>query len=151
MCLSLSQVQFSMAIACQAPLSTGFPRQKYWSGLPFPSPGDLPDPGIGSASPIFSKLAGEFFTWWANRKALIMIMDKGKLLFLNVSALGSTNMWVYGTYLVAEMVKNLTSQQRLYFYLAICIFISKSPSYLPYHHWKEQSRNIFPFYLNSQH
>ena len=34
------------AIAHQAPLSMGFPRQEYWSGLPFPSPGDLPDPGI---------------------------------------------------------------------------------------------------------
>src|SRR5574337_648274 len=33
-------------VACQAPLSTGFSRQEYWSGLPFPSPGDLPDPGI---------------------------------------------------------------------------------------------------------
>ena len=32
-------------IACQAPLSIGFSRQEYWSGLPFPSPGDLPDPG----------------------------------------------------------------------------------------------------------
>ena len=34
------------AVACQAPLSTGFPSQEYWSGLPFLSPGDLPDPGI---------------------------------------------------------------------------------------------------------
>ena len=33
-------------VAHQAPLSMGFPRQEYWSGLPFPSPGDLPDPGI---------------------------------------------------------------------------------------------------------
>ena len=32
-------------VACQAPLSMGFPRQEYWSGLPFPSQGDLPDPG----------------------------------------------------------------------------------------------------------
>ena len=32
--------------ACQAPLSMGFTRQEYWSGLPFPSPGDLPNPGI---------------------------------------------------------------------------------------------------------
>ena len=31
-------------IACQAPLSMGFPKQEYWSGLPFPPPGDLPDP-----------------------------------------------------------------------------------------------------------
>ena len=38
-------------VACQAPLSMGFPRQEYWSGLPFPSPGDLPDPGIEPRSP----------------------------------------------------------------------------------------------------
>ena len=38
-------------VACQAPLTMGFPRQEYWSGLPFPSPGDLPDPGIELASP----------------------------------------------------------------------------------------------------
>ena len=37
-------------VACQAPLSIGFPRQGYWSRLPFPSPGDLPDPGIEPTS-----------------------------------------------------------------------------------------------------
>ena len=37
--------------ARQAPLSMGFSRQEYWSGLPFPSPGDLPDPGIEPGSP----------------------------------------------------------------------------------------------------
>ena len=37
----------------------GFPRQEYWSGLPFPYPGDLPDPGIETVSPV---LAGGFFT-----------------------------------------------------------------------------------------
>ena len=47
------------SVAHQAPLSTGFPRQEYWSGLPFPSPGDLPDPGIEPASPAS---AGRFFT-----------------------------------------------------------------------------------------
>ena len=35
-----------LTVACQAPLSMGFPRQHYWSGLPFPSPGDCPNPGI---------------------------------------------------------------------------------------------------------
>ena len=35
----------------QAPLSIGFPRQEYWNGLPFPSPGDLPNPGIELGSP----------------------------------------------------------------------------------------------------
>jgi len=46
-------------VALQAPLSMGFPRQEYWSGLPFPPPEDLPDPGIGPASPA---LAGRFFS-----------------------------------------------------------------------------------------
>ena len=46
-------------IAHQAPLSMGFSRQEYWSRLPFPSPGDLPDPGIKPASPA---LACGFFT-----------------------------------------------------------------------------------------
>ena len=38
-------------VAWQAPLSMGFPRQEYWSGLPFRPSGDLPDPGIKPASP----------------------------------------------------------------------------------------------------
>jgi len=46
-------------VAHQAPLSMGFPRQEYWSGLSFPSPGDLPHTGIEPASPA---LAGGFFT-----------------------------------------------------------------------------------------
>ena len=51
----LSRVWFfviSWTIACQVPLSMGFPRQEYWSGLPFPPPGDLPNPGIESNSPV---------------------------------------------------------------------------------------------------
>ena len=40
-------------VAYQAPPSMGFSRQEYWSGLPFPSPGDLPDPGIEPGSPAF--------------------------------------------------------------------------------------------------
>ena len=58
-------------IACQAPLSMGFSRQQYWSGLPFPSPRDLPDPGIEPVSLLCPALAGEFFTtsapWEAQR------------------------------------------------------------------------------------
>ena len=38
-------------VACQAPLSMGFSRHEYWSGLPFPSLGDLPDPGMEPGSP----------------------------------------------------------------------------------------------------
>ena len=46
-------------VACQVPLSMGFPRQEYWSGLPFCSPEDLPNLGIEPVSPA---LAGRFFT-----------------------------------------------------------------------------------------
>ena len=44
-------------VACQAPLSMGFSRQGYWSGLPFPSPGDLPDPGIEPRSPALQAVS----------------------------------------------------------------------------------------------
>ena len=40
------------AVAHQVTLSMGFPTQEYWGGLPFPSPGDLPDPGIEPSSPV---------------------------------------------------------------------------------------------------
>ena len=58
----LSHVQLLLTpwtVACQAPRSLGFPRQEYWGGLPFPSPGGLPSPGTEPASPA---LAGGFFT-----------------------------------------------------------------------------------------
>ena len=51
---SLSRVRFfatPWAVAYQAPQSMGLSKQAYWSGLPFPSPGDLPDPGIEPGSP----------------------------------------------------------------------------------------------------
>ena len=57
---------------CQTPLFMGFSRQEYWSGLPYPSPGDLPDPGIEPTSPTPPTMAGEFFTtsttWGAKRE-----------------------------------------------------------------------------------
>ena len=49
-------------IAHKAPLSMGFSWQEYWSGLPFPLPGGLPDSGIETASPAFPALAGRFIT-----------------------------------------------------------------------------------------
>ena len=48
--------------ALQAPLSMGFSRQEYWGGLPPPSPGDLPHPGLEPASLVSPALAGRFFT-----------------------------------------------------------------------------------------
>ena len=60
----LSHVQLSVTpwtVTRQAPLSVGFSRQEYWSGLPLPPPGDLPDPGIELQSPVSLALAGRFF------------------------------------------------------------------------------------------
>ena len=49
-------------VVCQAPLSMGLPRQEFWSRLPFPSPGDLPDPGMEPMSLKSAVSAGRFFT-----------------------------------------------------------------------------------------
>ena len=48
--------KFCLTVALQAPLSMGFPRQEYWSGLLFPSPRDLPDPGNEPVSPGLRKI-----------------------------------------------------------------------------------------------
>ena len=61
----LSHVQLCATpwtVAHQAPLSMGFFRQEYWSGLPCPPPGDLPNPGIKPVSLVSLALTGRFFT-----------------------------------------------------------------------------------------
>ena len=59
MCSVVSHFATPWTMAHQTPLSMGFSRQEHWKGLPFPPPGDLPDPGIKLVSPA---LAGRFFT-----------------------------------------------------------------------------------------
>ena len=62
---TLSHFQLSetpWTVAHQAPLSMGVPRQEYWSGLPFPPPGNLPNSGIKPESPEAPVLAGRFLT-----------------------------------------------------------------------------------------
>ena len=69
---TVSRVQLFAApwtIACQAPLSMEFFRQGYWNGLPFSSPGHLPDPGIKPTSLVSPTLASEFFTTSTTREA----------------------------------------------------------------------------------
>ena len=64
-CLVTQSVQLvatPWTVAHQASLSVGFPRQEYWSGLPFPSPGELPDPGIEPMSLVSPTLAGRLLT-----------------------------------------------------------------------------------------
>ena len=66
-------------VAHQAPQSMGFSRQEYWSGLPFPPPGDLPDSGIEPASLVSPALAGGFFTTstaWETREPFLGHLEK---------------------------------------------------------------------------
>ena len=78
-------------VVCQAPLSTGFSRQEYWSELPCPPPGHLPDPGIKPTSLTSADLAGRFFTtsttWEAQSAAYphgIVIEREEKQTFLQI-------------------------------------------------------------------
>ena len=85
----------SRTVAHQASLFMRFSRQEYWSVLPFPPPGDLPDPGIKLASLAFPALAGGFFYHWATssgcKKELVPWMD----VYL-VSALWLELLWFPG-------------------------------------------------------
>ena len=65
-------------VAHQAPLSVGFSKKEYWSGLPCPSPGDLPNPGIEPSSLMSPALAGRFFTistTWEGQRTSAIHMD----------------------------------------------------------------------------
>ena len=74
-CSVMSDSVTPWTVAHQGPLTTGFSRQEYWSGLPFPSPGDPPDPGMEPASPA---LAGGFFT--TERQGSPVIYGVGRLI-----------------------------------------------------------------------
>ena len=68
----VSRVQlFAIPWTHQAPLSMEFSKEEYWSGLPFPTPGDLPNPGIEPASPA---LAGRFFSIEPPEKPVCMLI-----------------------------------------------------------------------------
>ena len=67
---SLSRVRLFVIpwiVAYLAPPSMGISKQQYWSGLPFPFPGNLPDPGIEPMSPAYSTFA-DTFMFWATRE-----------------------------------------------------------------------------------
>ena len=75
-----------LTVACQAPLSMEFPRQEHWTGLPFPPPGDLPDPGMEPESLRSPALASRFLTtstsWEVNQLHMITKI-KVILLYIN--------------------------------------------------------------------
>ena len=71
MCVSCLVVSdFATPWTHQAPLSMGFSRQEYWSGLPFPLPGNLPHPGSETR---ISHIVGKLFTIWATRGTLVYV------------------------------------------------------------------------------
>ena len=72
---SVTQFCPTLCNPCQAPLSMEFSRQEYWSGLPFPAPGHLLDPGIEHMSPTTPALAGGFFTTEPPGKPLELVIN----------------------------------------------------------------------------
>ena len=95
-------------VARQAPLTMGFSRQEYWCGWPFPSPGDLPDPGIKPTSPAFPASAGGFFTTEPPGKPyiyiciylLFQILSLYRVLKILFSVLHSRPYWLSILYIV---------------------------------------------------
>ena len=104
-CSVMSNSVTSWTAAHQDPLSTGFPRQEYWSGLPFPSPGDLPKPGIKHGS----HTAGGLFTHWATREPL-----PGKYICIYVIKLLFVFLLIF--YYKGVSVKNLEGERENYFF-----------------------------------
>ena len=68
-CPVMSDSVTPWTITCQAPLSVGFSRQEYWTGLPFPSPGDLLNPGLKPMSPVHLLHCRQILYHWATKEA----------------------------------------------------------------------------------
>ena len=102
-CVCVSHSVVSDSAICQAQLSMEFSRQEYWSGLPFPSPGDLPDPGIEPGSLVSSAVASRFFTSCTTREAKI-----GKTRFQRITR-GS---YVEGSYSFFQFINHIKESKR---------------------------------------
>ena len=76
----MSDSETPWTVALQAPLSMGFSRQEYWSGLPRPHPGDLPQPGIKPASPAASILQADslLLSFWGSPVFLQALLKKAE-------------------------------------------------------------------------
>ena len=88
----MSDFAIPWTIARQAPLSMGFSRQEYWSGLPFPTPGDLPNPGTEPESPALQadSLPSGPPTWEAwNTVSLRLIKSNKNLKVQHSQRMGS--------------------------------------------------------------
>ena len=100
-------------VARQALLSLGFSRQEYWRGLPFPPPGDLPNPGIELESLVPPALAGKVFTTGANWEIYL-------LLNINITIFSSIIL-IYFIFYVVSLSRDI--------YLVIIYFMSRSKSH----------------------
>ena len=94
--------------AHQAPVSMGFSKQEYWSGLPCPPPGDLLDPGIELESLMSPALAGRFFTTSATWEALMMFRT-GPSVLQRKCSLVFFKSWLY-----VEMIIGYTRLNKIY-------------------------------------
>ena len=113
-----------LVIAHQAPLSMGFSKQEYWSGLPFPLPGKLPDPGNKPMSPV--SLADRFFnlelcekptlTAWVQIMALLLSRyDLSQAAYLFKILLSSSMKWKFRWHLSSRVVMKI---QCLYMFVS---------------------------------
>ena len=94
-------------VAHQAPLSAGFSRQEYYSELPFPTSGDLPDPGIESRSLMSPALAGRIFTPEPPGKPLVYPLSFGNIFISSFRGLFGSQSFFLLTSENAFMVQNL--------------------------------------------
>ena len=108
----------------------GFSRQEYWSRLPFPSPGDLPDPGIEPRSPNqVSHISGRRFTLWATREAPTMAVSYFRhVSFLVPSSLlcTYTQVWSCTKKMLLSGTPidvNIEMLLNVYVYLSVCTYI----------------------------
>ena len=125
-CLTLCD---PMGLACQAPLSMGFSRQEYLSGLPCPPPGDLPDPGIEPISLMSPALAGGFFTistTWETQKHTTVCKINNKILS-SVQSLSHVRFFVTPWTAACQVFLSITSSQSLLKLMSI-------HSVMPYNH-----------------
>ena len=107
--------------ARQGPLCMEFSRQEYWSGLPFPPPGDLPDPGVEPTSPA---LIGRFFTTEQQGEALLLLEEVSNYVTLCVYVcVASWGVGVRGPFVMSQL-----GMSRLY---PLNVFIEHEHSHTP--------------------
>ena len=119
-------------VACQASLSIGSSRQGYWSGLPFPPPEDLPNPGTEPASLMSPALAGGFFTTSATWEALICCYSVAKSYstlchFMDCSTLRSLSLTISWNFLKRMFIELIMPSN----HLILCHPLFLLPSIFP--------------------